>query len=72
MGFDGRTTQYADWRAIARRRENAYCTISLTRNIAPTSYCEKVNNYISPVKQIYLRAEKRPASCWPGNYRIEL
>lgn len=50
MGFDGRTTQYADWRAIARRRENAYCTVSLTRNIAPTSNCEKVNNYISPVK----------------------
>lgn len=50
MGFDGRTTKYADWRAIARRRENAYGTISLTVNIDPTSNCEKVNNYISPVK----------------------
>ena len=49
MGFDGGTTQYANWCAIERRKkkEDAYVTILLIGNISPTGYCGKANHCIS-------------------------
>ncbi len=56
MGFDGGTTQYANWCAIERRKkkeerrkkkEDAYVTILLISNISPTGYCGKANHCIS-------------------------
>ena len=54
-------------------REDVYCILSLTKNIALTRYASKLNNCnLYMLNKFTLSQKKKPASCWPGKYRIEL